>query len=127
MARHHEARSPEGHAADAGAVWVVCTTLPSEAEAQRLSRLILEARVAACVNCGAPGRSEYWWEGRLETAQEWPVTIKTTSARFAALEALIMAHHPYEVPEIVALPVVAGASAYLDWVRATCVPHPAGE
>lgn len=112
---------------DPDAVWVVFTTLPSEAEAQRLSRLMLEARVAACVNCGAPGRSEYWWEDRLETAQEWSLTIKTTSGRYAALEALIMAHHPYEVPEIVALPVVAGAAAYLDWVRAACVPHPVGE
>ncbi|WP_428851852.1 divalent-cation tolerance protein CutA [Imbroritus primus] len=127
MGRQHEARSPVGRATDADAVWVVCTTLPSEAEAQRLARLILEARVAACVNCGAPSRSEYWWEDRLETAQEWPLMIKTTAGRYAALETLIMAHHPYDVPEILALPVAAGAAAYLDWVRVTCDPHSAGE
>lgn len=127
MHRQHETSSPDTHPEDIDAVWMVFTTLPSEEAAQRLSRVVLEARVAACVNCGAASRSEYWWEDRLETAQEWPLTIKTTRGSYAALEALILAHHPYDVPEIVAWPVAAGVPAYLDWVRATCAPLLAGK
>lgn len=127
MGRLHENRLPGGYQDNADAVWVVFTTLPSGDDAQRLSRIVLEARLAACVNCGAASRSEYWWDGKLETAQEWTLTIKTTRGHYAALEALIAAHHPYDMPEILALPVVAGAASYLDWVRATCASHPEGD
>ncbi len=93
------------------------TNLPDEASAARVARAVLEARVAACVNRLAPCQSEYWWQGRLERAQEWPLLIKTTGRQFAALEAVIRAEHPYDVPELVAWPVAAGLPAYLDWVR----------
>jgi periplasmic divalent cation tolerance protein len=104
-------------------VLVVLTTVGSEEDAHRLSRILVQARVAACVNCGAPSRSEYWWDGRVETAQEWPLTIKTTRTRYAELEALLIEHHPYDVPEILALPVEAGGATYLDWVRTNSTPH----
>ena len=94
------------------------TNLPDEASAARVARAILEARVAACVNRLAPCQSEYWWQGRLEQAQEWPLLIKTTQGRYAALEAVIRAEHPYDVPELVAWPLEAGFPAYLGWVRA---------
>lgn len=93
------------------------TTLPDEASADRVVRAVLEARVAACVNRLAPCRSEYWWQGTVEQAQEWPLLIKTTMARYEALEATIRAAHPYDVPELVAWPVAAGLAPYLHWVR----------
>lgn len=109
------------------AVWLVLTTVGSADDAHRLSRLVLEARLAACVNCGAPCRSEYWWEGRLETAEEWSLTIKTTESHYPTLTQLLTEHHPYDVPEIVAIPVVAGSVAYLDWVRRQVAPSRADE
>lgn len=101
----------------ADAVWMAMTNLPDEASAARIARRVLEARVAACVNRLAPCQSEYWWQGQLEQAQEWPLLIKTTQRHYAALEALIRAEHPYDVPELVAWPLTAGLPAYLGWVR----------
>lgn len=110
----HGATSPE----PAESVWMAMTNLPDEASAARVARAILEARVAACVNRLAPCQSEYWWQGQLEQAQEWPLLIKTTQGQYAALEALVRAEHPYDVPELVAWPLEAGLPAYLGWVRA---------
>lgn len=94
------------------------TNLPDEASAARVARAVLEARVAACVNRLAPCQSEYWWQGKLEQAHEWPLLIKTTQGQYAALEAVIRAEHPYDVPELIAWPLAAGLPAYLGWVRA---------
>lgn len=93
------------------------TNLPDEASAARVARAVLEARVAACVNRLAPCQSEYWWQGKPEQAMEYPLLIKTTAGQYGALEAVIRATHPYDVPEVVAWPLVAGLPAYLDWVR----------
>ncbi|WP_064577042.1 divalent-cation tolerance protein CutA [Cupriavidus gilardii] len=101
---------------DAPQVLVVITTLPDEDSATALTRALLEARVAACVNRLPACESQYWWQGTIETARELPLLIKTTRACYDALEAVIRQHHPYDVPEIVALPVQAGLPAYLDWV-----------
>lgn len=98
-------------------VWMAMTNLPDEASAERVARIVLEARLAACVNRLAPCQSEYWWQGKLEQAQEWPLLIKTTQQQYSALEALIQAEHPYDVPEVVAWPLAAGLPAYLGWVR----------
>ncbi len=101
----------------AALVLIAMTNLPDEASAIRVARAVLEARVAACVNRMAPCQSEYWWQGRLEQAEEWPLLIKTTQGQFAALEAVIRAEHPYDMPELVAWPLAAGLPAYLAWVR----------
>jgi len=93
------------------------TNLPDEASAARVARAVLEARVAACVNRLAPCQSQYWWQGKLEQAQEYPLLIKTTAGQYEALEAVISAVHPYDVPEVVAWPLAAGLPAYLGWVR----------
>lgn len=98
-------------------VLLAMTNLPDEASAARLARAVLEARLAACVNRLAPCQSDYWWQGRLEQTQEWPLLIKTTQRQFAALEALIRTEHPYDVPELIAWPLVAGLPAYMAWVR----------
>lgn len=113
-----EAMSDNGTNTDVGSdVLVVMTNLPDADSAAMLARTVLEARLAACVNRLAPCQSQYWWQGRLEQGEEWPVLIKTTRARYAELEALIVATHPYDVPEVVAMPLVAGFAPYLAWAR----------
>lgn len=96
---------------------LVITNLPDAATAQRLALSIIEQRLAACVNQLAPCTSIYRWQGQIETAVEIPLLIKTTAATYPRLEALIRAEHPYELPEIIVLPVSHGLPAYLDWVR----------
>lgn len=97
---------------------LVLTNCPDEAQAARLAEVLVEQRLAACVNILAPCRSVYRWQAAIEHASEVPLLIKTTQARYAALEAAIREHHPYELPEIVAVSVVRGLPAYLDWVTA---------
>jgi periplasmic divalent cation tolerance protein len=110
--------SPVTRTADSPeSVLVAMTNLPDEASAVRVAKAVLEARVAACVNRLAPCQSEYWWQGKLEQAQEWPLLIKTTRRQYAALEAVIRAEHPYDVPELIAWPLAAGLPAYLTWVQ----------
>ena len=97
-------------------VLLVLTTLPDAESAERLAGELVESRLAACVSILAPARSVYQWQGKLEKAEEIPVMIKTTRARYEALERAIVAAHPYELPEILALPVAAGLPGYLAWV-----------
>ena len=92
------------------------TTLPDPESAARVSRAVLDARVAACVNRLSPCESDYHWEGRIENAREWPLLIKTTRDRYAALESVIRSAHPYDTPEIVAFPLAGGLASYLEWV-----------
>lgn len=95
---------------------LIFTTLPDEASAQSLATTLVGERLAACVNILAPCRSTYRWQGAIEHAEETPVLIKTTVSRYAALEAAIRARHPYELPEIIAVPVAHGLPEYLNWV-----------
>lgn len=104
-------------------VLLVLTTMPDADTAAMVARGLLEARVAACVNRLAACESHYWWQGAVETANEWPLLIKTTRGRYAALEQAIRELHPYEVPEVIALPVQAGLPAYLGWVRDEVAPQ----
>jgi periplasmic divalent cation tolerance protein len=95
----------------------VFTTVDSEEAANQIARAVVERRVAACAQVLGPITSTYWWEGAIESSQEWLCLIKSTESRFAALEDAIREHHPYDVPEILSVPVSAGSSAYLDWLR----------
>ena len=95
---------------------IVLTNLPDRERADALARALIGARLAACVNILAPCTSVYRWQGAVETTTEVPLLIKTTAARYPALEAAIRSLHPYELPEIVAVPVVQGLPGYLDWV-----------
>ena len=97
-------------------VLLVFTNMPDHASAAALAAVLVEARLVACVNVLAACTSVYRWQGVVETASEVPVLMKTTVARYAALEAAIRARHPYELPEIVAVPVEHGLPAFLDWV-----------
>ncbi len=97
-------------------ILLVLTNLPDAEAAGQLARRLIEERAAACVNQLAPCTSTYRWEGRIETASEVPLLIKTTRDAWPRLEQLIRATHPYELPEIIAVPVTTGLPAYLDWV-----------
>jgi len=95
---------------------LVITNLPDVPSAERLAQQLIEAHAAACVNQLAPCTSTYRWQGKIETATEVPLLIKTTPDAYPRVEKLIRAAHPYELPEIIAVPVTAGLPAYLDWV-----------
>ena len=97
---------------------LVLTNLPDRAAAERLAGMLVEKKLAACVNILAPCRSVYRWKGAVQHDEEHPLLIKTTSERYAALEQALRACHPYELPEIIALPVERGLPAYLAWVAA---------
>jgi periplasmic divalent cation tolerance protein len=96
----------------------VVTTVDSEDAAEQLARGITGERLAACVQISSPIRSLYWWQGDLEEAREWQLTIKTTADRLAALEAYIKENHSYETPEITATEIAWGSREYLDWITA---------
>lgn len=100
---------------------LVLTNLPDEAHARALAEALVAARLAACVNILAPCRSVYRWDGKIEDATEVPLLIKTTAACYPALEAAIRERHPYELPEIVAVPVAHGLPDYLAWVAAETI------
>jgi periplasmic divalent cation tolerance protein len=95
---------------------LVITNLPDRAGAERLARILVERRLAACVNVLASCHSVYHWKGAVETAEEVPLFIKTTAAQYAALERAIVEEHPYELPEVIAVPLDRGLPAYLEWV-----------
>ncbi|MBS1209041.1 MAG: cutA [Proteobacteria bacterium] len=94
---------------------VLCNT-PDHACAEAIAQALVERRLAACVNILAPCHSVYRWQGALEQTREVPLLIKTTTACYAALETAIREQHPYEVPEIIALPLNTGLPAYLGWI-----------
>jgi periplasmic divalent cation tolerance protein len=97
---------------------LVLTNLPERAAAERLADLLVEKQLAACVNILAPCRSVYRWKGAVQHDEEHPLLIKTTRERYAALERELRAGHPYELPEIIAVPIERGLPAYLDWLAA---------
>lgn len=97
---------------------LVFTNLPDKAAAIALAQALIERRLAACVNVLGECTSVYRWQATVETAAEVPVLIKTTADRYAALEEAIKGLHPYELPEIVAVPVARGLPGYLQWVAA---------
>jgi periplasmic divalent cation tolerance protein len=96
---------------------LVISTCAAEADAERLARALLDARLAACVNVVPGVRSFYHWKGEIESAAEFMLIIKTSRDLFPVLLAEIEKLHPYEVPELLALPVLAGAENYLSWLE----------
>ena len=97
---------------------LIITNCPDEETANAIALAAVEAKLAACVNILPRVQSIYRWQGGVESATEIPLLIKSTAASYPALEALIRERHPYDVPEIIALPVARGLPAYLDWVAA---------
>lgn len=101
---------------------LVLTTLPDQTAARQLAGALLEMRLAACVNVLAPCTSLYRWQGEVREDGETPLLIKTSADRYDALETFLRQHHPYELPEIIALPVTRGLAGYLDWVSSETRP-----
>ncbi len=97
-------------------ILLVLTNLPDESSAEKLAHQLIEARAAACVNRLAPCISTYRWQNSIKSSTEVPLLIKTTQSAYPRLEKLIREAHPYELPEIIAVPVTAGLPAYLDWI-----------
>lgn len=97
--------------------FLVITTVPDATLARQLAHELLTLHLAACVNIQASTTSVYRWQGKVEEAAEVVLQIKTSQARYPEVEQAILRLHPYEVPEIIGLPIVIGAAAYLDWVR----------
>lgn len=94
----------------------VLTTTGSEEEAELISEVLVERRLAACVQVAGPVVSRYRWQGKVEEAREWQCLAKTDTTRYREVEAAIRELHSYEEPEIVATPIVAGSPGYLAWI-----------
>lgn len=104
-------------------VILVITHFPDKASAMMLAQQLIERRAAACVNLLAESTSVYRWQGETETADEIPVFIKTLAEHYAEVEKIIKTIHPYELPEIIAVPVKTGLPAYLRWVADEVTDH----
>lgn len=94
----------------------IITTTSSRDEAERLSRTLIERQLAGCVQVVGPIESTYRWENKIETATEWQCWIKTRRQNYSSVEKVIHEIHSYEVPEILALPVIAGSERYMRWL-----------
>jgi periplasmic divalent cation tolerance protein len=99
---------------------LVLVTCGSRKEARKIARALVGKRLAACVSeIGVPVASTYRWRGKVESANEFLLLIKTSKRRFAAVRDAVRQLHSYDLPEIIALPIVAGSRAYLDWIAAS--------
>lgn len=99
---------------------IVLVTAPDVKTARTLARAALAARLIACANLIAKIESHYWWRGNIESGAETLLVLKTQKSNLPALENLILARHPYDTPEFIVLPLVAGSKKYLDWLAAGC-------
>jgi periplasmic divalent cation tolerance protein len=97
-------------------ILLITTNLPDRDSALELAHSLVDARLAACVNVLGECASVYRWKGKIETSAEVPVLIKTRESLFPRVEEAIRRLHPYELPEVVAVPVTAGLAAYVEWV-----------
>lgn len=94
----------------------VTTAISSKEGAQKIAQILVEQRLAACVHVVGPITSTYWWQGKIEIEEEWTCAAKTQKELYGAVEKAIREAHPYDEPEIVALPIVHGSQSYLDWI-----------
>jgi periplasmic divalent cation tolerance protein len=95
---------------------IVQTSIDSQNAAQNIASAIVSQHLAACCWVSGPIKSTYWWEGKMEQAEEWVCSFKTRQELYGAIEQAIKKVHSYETPEIVANPIVAGSQSYLDWI-----------
>ena len=95
----------------------VFTTTEKKEDAEKIAKTLVEKRLAGCVQIVGPIESTYWWKGNVETAEEWLLFIKTRKNLYEELEKAVKEIHPYETPEIIAMPIVTGSKDYLEWLR----------
>ena len=96
----------------------VSTTTDSREAADALAHTAVEARVAACAQIVGPINSTYWWQGKVENTEEWLILFKTPNDQADTLQTHILAHHSYDVPEVIRTPITGGNPAYLTWLSA---------
>ena len=102
---------------------LILTNLPDVASAEKLAHALIDKRAAACVNVLAPCHSIYRWQGAVEKTEEIPLLIKTTTVNYARVEEIVRTHHPYDVPELIAIPITHGLPAYLAWLATETEEH----
>jgi periplasmic divalent cation tolerance protein len=95
----------------------VTTTTGTRHDAEQIASELISRRLAACAQVSGPITSTFRWQEKVETAEEWVCTVKTTRAQVGAIQELFRAVHPYEVPEVIAIAIVDGSEAYLKWVE----------
>lgn len=101
---------------------IVLVTAPDRKSARSLAKAALTDKLVACANLIPGVESHYWWQGKLERGNEILIVLKTTRSKLGALEKLILAHHPYDTPEIVSLPIDSGTARYLAWIQSNVSP-----
>lgn len=101
----------------------VLTTTDTPERAEDIARAVVEARAAACAQIDGPVRSTYWWDGAVQTEEEWRITFKAPADRYDDVEAAIKAAHTYDTPEIIAAPIGQGSPEYLAWLDAETAPR----
>lgn len=94
------------------------TTTATREDAEKIARALVERRLAACAQVSGPIASTYWWQGAIETAEEWRCRLKTKESRYTEVESAIRSLHPYTIPQIVAWSITRGGRDYLDWIEA---------
>ena len=95
----------------------VVTTTETKEDAEKIAKALVEKRLAACAQLVGPIVSTYWWKDNVETAEEWQCLIKSKKSLYDEVEKAIKMIHPYETPEIIALPIVSGSNDYLEWLN----------
>jgi periplasmic divalent cation tolerance protein len=99
--------------------FIALVTAPNLKVARKLAREALNAKLVACANLVPGLESHYWWKGKLECSREVLIVFKTTKKQISTLEKSVLAHHPYDTPEFICLPLSAGTKRYLDWITAS--------
>ncbi|MBN2244682.1 MAG: divalent-cation tolerance protein CutA [Candidatus Aminicenantes bacterium] len=95
---------------------LVITTVPDEKTGDKIAQQLVESRLAACASISSPIRSFYWWKNKITQDKEVMLFIKTRTALYSTLEEKIKQSHPYQVPEIISLPIIQGLQSYLQWI-----------
>ncbi|MBI2011934.1 divalent-cation tolerance protein CutA [Candidatus Daviesbacteria bacterium] len=96
---------------------LVITTTPTKKDAQNITQVILDKKLAACIQFLGPISSSYFWQGKIKITKEWLCLIKTKQSLYTRLESAIHAKHPYKIPEVLALPIIKGSDKYLSWLN----------
>ena len=98
---------------------VIFITTPNKKEANKISSILLDKRVASCTNVITGVDSSFWWQGKKEKAKECLLIAKTSKLKLKKLIKLVKTNHPYDVPEVIAIPIIGGYKPYLDWIKET--------
>jgi len=103
---------------------IAITTTPSKNEAEKIAKTLLEERLIACANIIGPVQSLFWWQGKIDEAQEHLILMKTRKDLFSKLSEKVKALHSYQIPEIIAVPIVEGFKPYMEWLESSLRTNP---